>query len=103
MSLGPSREKAAEMFDTISPTYDFLNTLLSCGIDRYWRWQTARHLIPLHTAILDVATGTGDQLLSLAKRAKSPIKAIGIDPSPGMLKIAGQNMQHIPWECISFY
>lgn len=88
-STGPSRKKAAEMFNKISPTYDILNALLSFGIDRYWRWQAARRFDPAkHLNILDCATGTGDQLFALMRRAKSPIQAIGIDPAPNMLSIA---------------
>lgn len=89
----PSRKQAAEMFDRISKTYDLLNILLSFGIDRYWRWQTAKRFdSSKHTRILDCATGTGDQLFAVLKKAKTPVVAVGIDPAPNMLEIArGKN------------
>lgn len=89
-STGPSRKRAAEMFNRISKTYDILNMLLSGGIDRYWRWQTARHFNPKHHHhILDCATGTGDQLFAIMRRAGSTsVQGVGIDPSPGMLALA---------------
>jgi demethylmenaquinone methyltransferase/2-methoxy-6-polyprenyl-1,4-benzoquinol methylase len=88
-SSGPSREHAAAMFDKISATYDFLNTLLSFGLDRYWRWRTARRFDPKrHQKILDCATGTGDQLFALLRRSATPPQATGIDPSSNMLEVA---------------
>lgn len=72
------------MFDTISARYDFLNHLLSLGIDRSWRRKAIRMLREGQPKyILDVATGTGDfaiQALSL-----NPDKVVGIDISEGML------------------
>lgn len=95
-STGPSRKRAAEMFNKISPTYDILNTLLSGGIDRYWRWQVARHFNPrVHTDILDCATGTGDQLFALLRRKKQQsIRAVGIDPATSMLERARMKASH---------
>lgn len=77
------------MFNKISRTYDFLNLLLSFGLDRYWRWRAARWLDPKrHGKILDCATGTGDQLFAFLKRARSSVEAIGIDPAANMLVLA---------------
>lgn len=78
------KEQVARMFDTISARYDFLNHLLSLGIDRSWRRKAIRMLRDGQPKyILDVATGTGDfaiQALSL-----NPDKVVGIDISEGML------------------
>ncbi|HLT80682.1 MAG TPA: bifunctional demethylmenaquinone methyltransferase/2-methoxy-6-polyprenyl-1,4-benzoquinol methylase UbiE [Cyclobacteriaceae bacterium] len=78
------KEQVARMFDTISARYDFLNHLLSLGIDRSWRRKAIRMLREGQPKyILDVATGTGDfaiQALSL-----NPDKVVGIDISEGML------------------
>ncbi len=86
-----SQKKIRAMFDEIAPTYDFLNHFLSGGTDIYWRWQTVRKVranLPSHEApkILDVATGTGDLAVMLAKIPNSDI--IGIDLSDEMLKRA---------------
>ena len=59
----PSEKKffIRKMFDSIAPTYDFLNRLLSFGIDRSWRNHLARLAGDLKNKILlDVCSGTGD-------------------------------------------
>jgi demethylmenaquinone methyltransferase / 2-methoxy-6-polyprenyl-1,4-benzoquinol methylase len=80
------KEQVARMFDNISHRYDFLNHLLSMGIDKGWRKKAIRLLQPIQPkSILDVATGTGDfaiQALSL-----KPNKITGIDISEGMLAV----------------
>jgi len=77
-----------EIFDTIAPTYDRTNRILSGGIDLYWRRKMAS-LLPSAEKIklLDLATGTGDQLLSLLKNSNRIDQAVGIDLAEEMLKI----------------
>jgi demethylmenaquinone methyltransferase / 2-methoxy-6-polyprenyl-1,4-benzoquinol methylase len=76
-----------EMFTSIAPRYDFLNRLLSVGQDRYWRKKAIDMLKPIkNDHILDVATGTGDMVLELAKRNLS-IQIFGIDFSQRMLDL----------------
>ncbi len=76
------------MFDQIARRYDFLNSLLSAGIDRYWRSRTLNSLELSPTrdhSILDVATGTG--ALAIAAARKFPnCKVTGVDISTGMLE-----------------
>ncbi|RME19617.1 MAG: hypothetical protein D6800_14085, partial [Candidatus Zixiibacteriota bacterium] len=62
----PSREQVWRMFDRIAPRYDFVNRLLSGRRDVAWRKRMAR-LLPdgEQLTVLDLATGTGDQLLAL--------------------------------------
>ena len=58
---GVKSEQVEAMFDGIASTYDFLNHVLSLGIDRGWRRKAVEALgafAPRH--VLDVATGTGD-------------------------------------------
>lgn len=72
------------MFDNISSRYDFLNHLLSLGIDRSWRRKAIRMLRDSRPKlILDVATGTGD--FAIQALTLEPTKIIGIDISEGML------------------
>lgn len=77
-----------EMFNTISSTYDRLNRILSGGLDLYWRRKVATFLPGFDKIrLVDLATGTGDQLLSLFKRVKRLERAVGIDPAAEMLAI----------------
>lgn len=78
------------MFDAIAERYDFLNRVLSMGIDRGWRRKTVEALIDSSGAsprrVLDLATGTAD--LALAVSARFPeAEVLGSDPSANMLAI----------------
>ncbi|HEX4852338.1 MAG TPA: class I SAM-dependent methyltransferase, partial [Puia sp.] len=81
------KEQVADMFDRIAFRYDFLNRFLSGGIDIYWRRKAISELSSIHPQIiLDVATGTADMPILMAKYLR-PQKIIGIDLSEGMLNI----------------
>ena len=76
-----------EMFTSIAHRYDFLNRLLSVGQDRYWRKRAIDLLDPMgNERILDVATGTGDMVIEVAKRNLS-VQIFGIDFSQRMLDL----------------
>lgn len=78
------KKQVALMFDNISHRYDFLNHLLSLGIDRIWRRKAINLLKPKHPKyILDIATGTGDFAIQSLKL--NPESVIGIDISAGMI------------------
>lgn len=80
------KAQVARMFDNISRRYDFLNHLLSLGIDRGWRRRAIARLRDLQPKlVLDVATGTGD--LAIQSLSLNPEKVIGIDISEGMLDV----------------
>lgn len=88
------REQVAEMFDNISPKYDFLNHLLSGGIDIYWRKRAIKLLKKVQPeVILDIATGTGD--FAIEALALKPEKIIGVDISGGMLEVGRQKIQKL--------
>lgn len=90
MSTG-KKEQVRSMFNHIAFRYDFLNHLLSLGIDKGWRKKTVRALKPISPKlILDVATGTGDLALALIKL--NPEKITGIDISEGMLAVGQEKM-----------
>jgi demethylmenaquinone methyltransferase / 2-methoxy-6-polyprenyl-1,4-benzoquinol methylase len=82
------RPGSGEMFDSIAPRYDLLNRLISLGLDQSWRRRTvaALSLGPGKTA-LDLATGTGDLALMIA-RTYPEAQVIATDPSRGMLDVA---------------
>ena len=73
------------MFDTLAKRYDLINRLTSFGRDRVWRRQTAAKL-GAPKRILDLATGTGDLAIELA-RAYPEAEVIGLDPSVRMLEV----------------
>ena len=76
-----------EMFTAIAPRYDFLNWLLSVGQDKYWRKQAVDLLDPIRRDhILDVATGTCDIVIEIAKRNLA-VRIFGIDFSQRMLEL----------------
>ncbi len=86
--IAQNKHKAAmgSMFDNIAVRYDFLNHLLSFGIDRIWRAKAIRMLYGRYSkpCIIDVASGTGD--LSIASLKLDPLYVTGIDISEKMLE-----------------
>jgi demethylmenaquinone methyltransferase / 2-methoxy-6-polyprenyl-1,4-benzoquinol methylase len=76
------------MFDSIAWRYDFLNHLLSLGIDRSWRKKAIRIIgeSQRNPRIIDVATGTGD--LAIEAASLDPVAITGIDISEKMLELA---------------
>lgn len=83
----PSRAEAWKMFDRVVHRYDLLNRLLSLRRDVAWRNKVAKYL-PDRTEqrVLDLATGTGDILLSLFEKSDRIQSAIGIDMAEKMLE-----------------
>lgn len=82
------KEQVRDMFDNIAPTYDALNHTLSAGVDRWWRRRAVRIVGRSRPQrLLDVATGTGDLAMALA-RALPQCGVTGIDLSEAMLEIA---------------
>jgi demethylmenaquinone methyltransferase / 2-methoxy-6-polyprenyl-1,4-benzoquinol methylase len=80
------------MFDRIARRYDFVNRVLSLGLDKSWRRRTVRALqLGEQPHVLDVATGTGDLAIDIAQMHPGAT-VIGLDPSREMLAIAGQKI-----------
>jgi demethylmenaquinone methyltransferase/2-methoxy-6-polyprenyl-1,4-benzoquinol methylase len=91
------RIESWKMFDRIARGYDRANRILSLGADRSWRKRLARHLPEGKLALLDVATGTGDQLLALFGQKNIQIaQAFGVDLSQEMLHLAKEKLAHTP-------
>jgi demethylmenaquinone methyltransferase/2-methoxy-6-polyprenyl-1,4-benzoquinol methylase len=81
------------MFDAIAKRYDFLNHLLSAGIDRRWRRRAIASLSLRGTErVLDVCTGTGD--LAIAARTARPAAArvVGVDFAGAMLRVGHEKV-----------
>ncbi|MFT3770857.1 MAG: bifunctional demethylmenaquinone methyltransferase/2-methoxy-6-polyprenyl-1,4-benzoquinol methylase UbiE [Minicystis sp.] len=89
-SMGSARPGSGEMFDAIAPRYDLLNRLISLGLDQGWRKKTVAAMsLKAGGTALDLATGTGDLALMIA-RTHPEVKVLGTDPSRGMLDVAVQ-------------
>ena len=84
----PSRKDVWRMFDRIAPRYDLINRWLSFGLDVSWRKRMAS-LLPEgeSLAVLDLATGTADQLLLLCDECDRIDQAVGMDLSENMLEV----------------
>ncbi len=103
-------QQVEAMFDNIAPAYDFMNRAMTLGIDKSWR-KLAVHLAKREAPcrVLDVATGTGDLAIALAK-AIPDASVIGIDLSEGMLAEARRKVEEaglqgrvtlMPGDCLS--
>ncbi len=80
------------LFDSVAPTYDFLNHLLSLRRDHYWREMAARELKESQGWILDIATGTGDVAIEIIQQNGHQKKVFGLDFSEPMVKRAQQKI-----------
>ncbi len=84
----PKKEKVREMFDNIAPTYDKLNHIMSMNVDKLWRRHALKEIVDgTPQRILDVACGTGDSTVSIAKAAAEGSEIIGADISEGMMAL----------------
>ena len=81
------------MFDRIAGVYDRMNAVMTVGLDRRWRSRAAdlAALQPGGNA-LDVATGTGDLALELARRVAPGGHVVGVDFAEAMLDRARQKV-----------
>jgi demethylmenaquinone methyltransferase/2-methoxy-6-polyprenyl-1,4-benzoquinol methylase len=85
------KEQVAKMFDNISEDYDGLNRVISLGIDVSWRKKVVKLISENNPQqILDIATGTGDLALMMAKL--NPKRIVGLDISAGMLEVGKQKI-----------
>ena len=86
-------ETIAGMFDAIAARYDFLNHLLSAGIDRRWRRQAIRSLsLRGGERVLDLCTGTADLAIAARTGAPVPARIVGVDFASEMLRIGRQKL-----------
>ena len=96
--LSDKGEKIQQMFGAIAPRYDFLNRLLSFGIDRRWRTKAVRLLKYREgSRILDVATGTGDVALEIALRTPASVKITGADFCKEMVDLGVEKVAVSPY------
>ena len=97
-----------EMFDSIAPAYDFMNTAMTFGLHRRWRDKALKAAVSAvqsevktlpkeELRILDVATGTGDVAFRIHDLLPDA-NITGIDLSAGMLDVARKKLFAMPLE-----
>ena len=88
------KEGIRKLFDNIAPDYDRLNHILSLNIDKGWRKKAVRVLAdeqrPLK--VLDVACGTGDFTIEIARKVAAGSEVIGVDISEGMMAVGREKI-----------
>jgi len=88
-SIKSKKDQVEQMFNNIADKYDFLNHLLSFGIDKLWRKKVRKAIFNntdttlSNFKLLDIATGTGDLAIEISKIPNIQIE--GIDISNDML------------------
>ena len=86
------RMGSGEMFDRIANRYDTLNRIISLGIDRSWRRRTVKAMqLESGDRVLDLATGTADLALEIARR--EGVEVVGSDPSTQMLAVGRRKVE----------
>ena len=84
----PKKEFVREMFDDIAPGYDRLNHILSMDVDKSWRRKAVKETVaPGVMKVLDVACGTGDTAIAVAKALPEGGEVVGVDISEGMMAL----------------
>ncbi len=105
-------QQVKTLFSRVAKRYDFLNHLLSGGVDYYWRgFLTQRVKEQFPRDLLDLATGSGDLLITLRKRKAYQGIGVGGDFCFPMLAVAQQkgirelstaDAMHLPFQDHSF-
>jgi demethylmenaquinone methyltransferase/2-methoxy-6-polyprenyl-1,4-benzoquinol methylase len=87
------------MFDRIARVYDLMNSVMTAGLHHRWR-ERAADLAALREgdSALDVASGTGDLALELARRVGPSGTVVGSDFSEPMLDVARRKSAAVRWE-----
>lgn len=81
-------DRVRGIFSTIAGSYDSFNAIASMGIDRLWRRALVKACaLTADSRVLDLAAGTGDVSLAIAKQA-GPAEVVVTDFTPEMLVIA---------------
>jgi demethylmenaquinone methyltransferase / 2-methoxy-6-polyprenyl-1,4-benzoquinol methylase len=86
--VSKSPDRIAGMFDAIAGKYDFLNHLLSAGIDRRWRRRAIRALALTGSEhVLDLCTGTADLAIAAIDARPGAARVVGVDFASAMLQV----------------
>jgi demethylmenaquinone methyltransferase / 2-methoxy-6-polyprenyl-1,4-benzoquinol methylase len=84
------------MFDRIAGVYDRMNSVMTAGMHHRWRERAADLArVGPGSRALDVATGTGDLAIELARRGAS---VTGVDFAEAMLEVARAKAPHVAFD-----
>lgn len=88
------KEGIRRLFNSIASDYDRLNHILSLNIDKGWRRKAVKEIADKDSPVkvLDVACGTGDFTIEIAKKVSAGSEVIGVDISEGMMEIGKEKM-----------
>lgn len=79
------------MFTEVPPRYDLINSVITWGLDRWWRKIAAEECLKNRPEkVLDLCCGTGDLAIAVCRLGGSGVSVVGLDYSPPMLEIARQ-------------
>lgn len=91
-----------EVFESIAPKYDFMNTFLSFRRHKAWRKFTMEKMnVGLNKSAIDVCCGTGDWTLSLAEAVGPQGKVVGLDFSQNMLRIGEEKRKKLKYDHVT--
>ena len=88
------KEGIRRLFNSIASDYDRLNHILSLNIDKGWRRKAVKEIADKDSPVkvLDVACGTGDFTIEIARKVAAGSEVIGVDISEGMMEIGKEKM-----------
>jgi demethylmenaquinone methyltransferase / 2-methoxy-6-polyprenyl-1,4-benzoquinol methylase len=91
--VSKSPDRIAGMFDAIAGRYDFLNHVLSAGIDRRWRRRAIESLaLTGRERVLDLCTGTADVAIAARRARPGASRVVGVDFAPAMLRLGHEKV-----------
>ncbi len=97
-SFNNPRDRAVQgMFDDVAPRYDLLNRVISFRLDAHWRGEAVAAVLRRGAGlVLDLGTGTGDLTFAAVKNLPGATRAVGLDFSLEMLRIAQLKKRRAP-------
>ena len=89
------KEGIKRLFNSIASDYDRLNHILSLNIDKGWRRMAVKEIADKDSPVkvLDVACGTGDFTIEIAKKVSAGSEVIGVDISEGMMAVGKEKIK----------
>jgi demethylmenaquinone methyltransferase/2-methoxy-6-polyprenyl-1,4-benzoquinol methylase len=94
LDLSKSPTRIAAMFDAIAARYDFLNHLLSAGIDRRWRQRAIQALsLTGRERVLDLCAGTADLAIAAIRARPPAARVVGVDFAQEMLRVGQKKIK----------